>query len=225
VGTWLPEPVLTGEEPVMERSVALSESLSMAFLVVLEALSPVERAVFLLREVFDYEYAEIAAIVEKSEENCRQIFARARKHLDAGRPRFEAPSAKRDELARRFLAACENGRLEDLVDLLAADATFVGDGGGKATATVRPVLGRERVARLMHSLFGRRRYVGVHARAATVNGAPGILFLDGDDRLVSVMAVEVHDGRVQAIRSVVNPEKLGHLGYALSDLTKLPRRG
>jgi RNA polymerase sigma-70 factor (ECF subfamily) len=224
VGEWLPEPVVGGKEPNVERNVALAESLSMAFLVVLEALSPVERAVFLLREVFDYGYDEIAVIVEKTEENCRQIFIRARRHLEAGRPRFEAPTAKHEDLARRFLAACEDGRLDELVALLAADATFHGDGGGKATATVNPVLGRERVARLMHGLFGRRAALGVHARATTVNGQPGVLFLDGDDRLISVMALEIRDGAVQAIRSVVNPEKLGHLGFELSDLTRLPRR-
>lgn len=224
VGEWLPEPVLTGKEAAVERSAELAESLSMAFLVVMEALSPVERAVFLLREVFDYEYAEIAAIVEKSEENCRQIFARARRHLEAGRPRYEAPSGKREDLARRFIAACEDGRMDDLVDLLAADALFVGDGGGQATATIRPVSGRDRVSRLMHGLFARRHRYGIHAREAVVNGEPGLLFLDGQDRLVSVMAFEIHDGRIHAIRSVVNPHKLGHLGYPLSDLTKLPRR-
>jgi len=224
VGSWLPEPIVTEKEPAMERNLELAESLSMAFLVVLEALSPVERAVFLLREVFDYGYDEIASIVEKTEENCRQIFTRAKRHLEAGRPRFEPSSEEHAALARRFFAACEDGRLDDLVALLAEDATFHGDGGGKATATVNPILGRDRVGRLMASLFARRRPLGIHARAVEVNGEPGILFLDGEDRLISVMAVEIRDGAVRAIRTVVNPDKLGHLGFALSDLTRLPRR-
>src|ERR1043166_8337203 len=161
VGEWLPEPLVEEREPGVARRLENVDSVSMAFLLILETLSPVERAVFLLREVFDYDYDEIAAIVEKSPENCRQIFARAKRHIEARKPRFEPSREQRDELARRFFAASERGDLAGLVDLLAADATFYGDGGGKATAVMQPVLGSDRVARLMLSLFTRGRTLGV----------------------------------------------------------------
>jgi Sigma-70, region 4 len=136
-------------------------------------LSPIERAVFLLREVFDYDYKEIAEIVEKTEDNCRQIFGRAKRHIEAGKPRFEAPVQKRDDLARRFFSACQAGNLQDLLDLLATDAAFYGDGGGKATAILQPVLGRERVARLVHGLFMKGKEIGIRLQLVEVNGQPG----------------------------------------------------
>jgi RNA polymerase sigma-70 factor (ECF subfamily) len=221
VGFWLPEPVIGDREPEAARHVEIAESLSMAFLLLLETLSPVERAVFLLREVFEYEYDEIAKIVCKAEENCRQLFARAKRHIDAGKPRFETSPERRDELARRFFAACETGNIEDLVELLAADVTVYGDGGGKATATLQPVNGRERVARLLHSFFVKGWQIRVQVRPATVNGQPGALVLDSQERLISVMALDISDGAVQAVRSVVNPDKLRHLG-PLSDAARLP---
>jgi RNA polymerase sigma-70 factor (ECF subfamily) len=202
VGTWLPEPVLDHKEPSMVRQTELAESLSMAFLLILEALSPVERAAFLLREVFDYDYEEISQIVEKTEDNCRQIFARAKRHIEAGKPRFEASLERRDDLARRFFSACQAGDLHDLLDLLATDAAFFGDGGGKATAILQPVHGRDRVAKLL-------------CRP---------MVLDAQDRLINVLALDVAEGAIRSIRSVVNPEKLQHLG-PLSDLTRLPLRG
>jgi RNA polymerase sigma-70 factor, ECF subfamily len=225
VGIWLPEPLVDGHgqgsESVIE-GIETKDTVSMALLALLERLSPIERGVFILREAFDVEFGEIARIVEKSEDNCRQIFHRAKHRVQDGRPRFEASVAKRDELARRFLAACQEGDLDSLVALLAEDVTFQGDGGGKAAAVIRPVLGRERVARFLTSLFGKGKYVGIRAKPSVVNGQPGALLLDGGDRLVSVFSIDVIDGRVQSLRSVVNPEKLRHLG-ATSELTKLPR--
>jgi RNA polymerase sigma-70 factor (ECF subfamily) len=223
VGSWLPEPVVEEREPEAVRHAELSESLSMAFLLVLETLSPIERAVFLLREVFDYEYGDIAAIVEKAEDNCRQIFARAKQRIELGKPRFQSSRAKRDELARRFLTACEAGDLNGLVQLLAADATFYGDGGGKVPIAVRqPVHGSERVARLLHGIVFKRRLLGVHLRAVDVNGQPGAMMLDSENRLINVFALDIVGDVVQSIRSVINPDKLRHLG-PLSDLARSPR--
>jgi len=223
VGPWLPEPVIQEGEPAMARQMEMAESVSMAFMLVLEALSPVERAVFLLREVFDYSYEEIAQIVEKSEENCRQIFARAKRHIDAGKRRFEASPAKRDEIAREFFAACERGELDGLVRLLAADAAFYGDGGGKAAAITQPVVGADRVARLMAGIFAKFGSSGIRMVRVEVNGQPGAKFVDRDDRVVGVCSLDTAEGKVQCVRSVVNPEKLRHLG-PVSDLLRLPRR-
>ncbi len=223
VGSWLPEP-LVGESPASSPidHAEMAESLSMAFLLLLERLSPVERAVFLLREVFDYEYVEIARIVAKSEDNCRQLFARAKRRIDEGKPRFEASAEKRDALASRFFEACESGGLDALVAMLAADAVFYGDGGGKAAAVKGPVDGSDRVAKLMQGLFAKARQVGARAKRATVNGQPGAMFFDPDDRLVSVFALEIADGVVRSIRAVINPDKLAHLG-PVSDLALLRR--
>ena len=217
VGEWLPEPI------VGPSDIEITEDISMAFVMVLERLSPVERAVFLLREVFDYGYDEISGIVEKSAENCRQIFVRAKRHVEAGKPRFEASSEKRDDLARRFLAACQGGALDDLVQLLAADATFYGDGGGKVTAVMRPVRGRDRVARLLRGFFQKGDEMGARLRPVLVNGEPGYMAFDAADRLISVAAIDIVDGQIWAIRSVVNPDKLAHLG-PLSEVTRLPAR-
>lgn len=212
VGSWLPEPVIDEGEPAAARDVEMAESLSMAFLLVLETLSPVERAVFLLREVFDYRYDEISRIVQKSEENCRQIFTRAKRHVEAGKPRFEASREKRDELAQRFLAACQDGALEDLVHLLAADAVFYGDGGGKAAAVSQPIRGCDQVARLLRNIFAKGQSIGGRLQRTDVNGQPGAMFLDKQDRLVAVIELDIADGAVQSIRAVVNPDKLRHLG-------------
>src|SRR6185312_9077389 len=153
VGPWLPEPLVVDESADVARAAEVADSLSMAFLVLLERLAPVERAVFLLREVFDYDFAEIADVVGKSEDNTRQILVRARRRVDAERPRFEASRAERDALAERFFAAAREGDLDGLVEMLAADATFTGDGGGKATAFPRPIDGRDRVAKLVAGIF------------------------------------------------------------------------
>jgi RNA polymerase sigma-70 factor (ECF subfamily) len=205
-GPWLPAPLVDAVGP------GTRESLSMALLVLLETLSPVERAVFVLREAFDYDYDEIATIVEKSEQNCRQIFTRAKRHIEARKPRFEASRQKRDDLARRFFAACDAGNLDELVRLLAADATFVGDNGGRPGAVIRPpVTGSDRVVRLMAGFFAIGRRSGGHLELVDVNGQPGALGFDGENRLVVVMTLDIVDETVTTIRSVVSPEKLRHL--------------
>jgi RNA polymerase sigma-70 factor (ECF subfamily) len=224
VGPWLPEPLVAGTEADVAEHAEMADSLSMAFLVLLESLSPVERAVFLLREVFEYGYDEIAQIVDKSEVNCRQIFARARHAVEASRPRFEPSRGQRDELARRFFAACEGGDMDGLLELLTADAAFVGDGGGKAQAFPAPLAGRERIARVMVGLFRRGATLGASMRPAEVNGQPGAVTFDAEGRVVNVFILEIADGHVQTIRSVVNPDKLGHLG-PVSDVGRLPQRG
>ena len=212
VGTWLPEPLLTDPATDANVQAETADSLSMAFLVLLESLSPVERAVFLLREVFDYRYEEIAAVVGKSEENCRQIAVRARRQVDAKKPRFEASRRRREELARRFFEAVGDGALEGLTRLLAADVVSYSDGGGKASAFPHPMRGRERVARVL-LLFGEwRAQLGAERmRLAEVNGQPGAVFLGHDGRAVLVVSLDIAEGLVQTIRAVCNPEKLGHL--------------
>ena len=223
VGTWLPEPVVADLRESPEQMAELSDSLSMAFLVLLESLSPVERAVFLLREVFDYSYEDIAQIVDKSEANCRQIFGRARQHLAAHRSRYEASTEHSDALLRSFLAAAHDGNLDQLVDLLAADVVFCGDGGGKATAVRQPLYGRDRVASFVLALFEQGHRLGVTVEPVLVNGGPGIITHDPDGRIISVLSLEVLDGVIQTVRGVVNPDKLQHLG-PVSDMARIRRR-
>src|ERR671936_25821 len=212
VGTWLPEPLLTDPAPDAFQHAATADSLSMAFLVLLESLSPVERAVFLLREVFDYGYDEIARVVGKSEANCRQLYVRARRHIDEGKPRFNASREQREKLARRFLAAAEEGDLEALERMLVDDVVVYGDGGGKAPSWPRPIVGRRRVSRLMAGVLAQAREYAATWRMTEVNGQPGVMFLDSEGRIGSVMSVDVADGVIQTIRSVINPDKLAHLG-------------
>ncbi|MDX6701558.1 MAG: hypothetical protein QOF26_1784 [Baekduia sp.] len=225
VGEWLPEPLLTGPGAGADVVAAaeLSDSLSMAFLVVLERLSPVERAVLLLRDVFDYGFEEIAPIVGKSEANCRQIAVRARRHVEAARPRFEPDPATRDALAERFLAAARDGDLDGLVALLAEDAVFTGDGGGKATAFPQPLVGAAAIAHAVRALFAQAARRGFTVALAAVNGQPGWVARDAEGAVISVMALDIAGGRVAGIRSVVNPDKLGHLG-PVSDAARRPRR-
>ena len=170
---------------------------------------------FLLREVFDYGYDEIARIVDRTEDNCRQLYVRARRHVDEGRPRFEASRKQRDELVERFFAAAERGDLAALEEMLAADVVVYGDGGGEgavlAEADLRTRARREADRRNGQAGEGTRR----RARAAHVNGQPGVMFLDDEDRIGAVMSVDVADGFVQAIRGVTNPDKLAHLGPVL----------
>jgi RNA polymerase sigma-70 factor, ECF subfamily len=207
-GTWLPEPLLTDTESDGGRHADTADSLSMAFLVLLESLGPIERAVFLLREVFDYDYDEIAAVVGKSEDNCRQIAVRARRQVEAKKPRFEASRKKREELSRRFFDAVLAGDTEGLIGLLAADVVAYGDGGGKAPAFPRPVYGREKVTRL----FLRAKRLDVASvHPVEVNGQPGALLFDPEGRLVVVVSLDIADGLVQTVRAVSNPEKLQHL--------------
>jgi RNA polymerase sigma-70 factor (TIGR02957 family) len=234
VGAWLPEPLVAGDlapvDPVAPQALLgpaeaaeMSDSLSMAFLVLLESLSPTERAVFLLHEVFGYDYREIAEITGKSEPNCRQIFARARRHVDEGKPRFEASREQRDEVARRFFAAAGGGDLGGLLELLAPDVTIIGDGGGKGQALREPLYGPERVARFMLGVFRRAQKQGAYGVPARVNGQPGVVAYDAKGRVVSVIALDIAGGLVQAVRSVVNPDKLQHLGPT-SDLYLRPNR-
>ena len=211
VGTWLPEPLVTEEQDVEQHAVT-ADSLSMAFLVLLESLSPVERAVFLLREVFEYAYDEISTIVGKSEDNCRQIAVRARRQVEARKPRFDASRERREELARRFFEAVANGDQAGLVDLLAADVVVYADGGGKAAAFPRPVHGRERVVRLLLGPTARGGRVEVAGlRAVSINGQPGALLLDPAGRPVVAISLDIADDLVQTVRAISNPEKLRHL--------------
>jgi RNA polymerase sigma-70 factor (ECF subfamily) len=224
VGQWLPEPLLTDDSaPDAAAYAEAADSLSMAFLVLLESLTPVERAVFLLREVFDYGYDEIARIVDRTEGNCRQLYVRARRHVDEGRPRFEASLRQRDELVHRFFAAAERGDLTALEEMLAADVVVYGDGGGKAPSWPKPIYGRERVAKLIAGTLEQAREFGVTLRAVHINGQPGVMFLDDEDRVGAVMSVDVADGLVQTIRGVTNPDKLEHLG-PVSDAREVLRR-
>jgi len=203
VGPWLPEPVLTDSRPD-------DESVSMALLVTLEALTPVERAVFLLHDVFDYGYDEIAEIVGKTRENCRQLAVRARRHVEARRPRFEPSREQREALAARFFEAIRDGDLDGLVELLAEDAVATGDGGGKAAARRTPLHGGEKIARFMLGLMRiavRDRY---EFDFREVNGRPGALIRQ-DGRVVSALSLEIADGKVTEFLSVANPDKLGHL--------------
>ena len=221
VGEWLPEPLVTSPEEDPARQAEMADSLSLAFLVLLENLSPEQRAVFLLREVFDYPYDRIAEIVGKREDNVRQLAGRARRHVEEGRSRFEASREQRDELARRFLAASQDGDLEALETLLADDVVLHGDGGGKAPALARPLHGRARVARtLLAWMKATVRFGGVSLRPVEVNGQPGAMSFDPEGRLINVLALDIADGQIQAIRSVVNPDKLRHLG-PLADLGEL----
>jgi RNA polymerase sigma-70 factor (ECF subfamily) len=213
VGQWLPEPLLTDDgagDPAARAE--QTDSVSMAFLLLLERLSPVERAVFLLHDVFGYGYDEIATIVDKSEANCRQLAHRARRHVQSDRPRFEPSPQARDELAARFFAAVTDGDLDGLVELLAADVTVYGDGGGKAPQWMVPIVGADRVARVFAALGPQMVEVGVRLELRRVNGQPGAIVRDREGRLVNVFVLDIADGLVQAIRSVINPDKLRHLG-------------
>jgi RNA polymerase sigma-70 factor (ECF subfamily) len=213
VGEWLPEPIVTDGEDDPARHAETADSLSLAMLVLLESLSPEQRAVLLLHDVFDYGYPQIAAIVGKSEDNVRQLASRARRHVEQGRPRFQTTREQRDELARRFFRATEQGDLAGLESLLAHDVQLTGDGGGKAPALARTLRGRSPVARiLMGWLSPETRLPGIRLRPTEVNGGPGMLVFDDRRRLVAVTALEIADGEIKAIRSVANPDKLGHLG-------------
>jgi RNA polymerase sigma-70 factor, ECF subfamily len=211
-GPWLPEPLLTDpyQDPV--RSAELADSVSMAALLLLERLSPLERAVFVLREVFGFGFPEIAPAVGRSEAACRQLAVRARRHMDAGRPRFAADRKERDELAARFFDALREGEVEGLRELLAADVQLVGDGGGKAPLLASHTIGPENVARVLAVLLPQFARIGVVLEPHEVNGQPGAIFRDRDGKVLSTLALDILGGRIQTIRSVVNPDKLGHVG-------------
>ncbi|MFI6944281.1 RNA polymerase sigma-70 factor [Streptomyces sp. NPDC050418] len=230
VGEWLPEPLLSDPYEDPARAAELSDSVSVAALLLLERLSPLERAVFVLREVFGFGYAEVAEAVGRTEAACRQLSVRARKHMDEGRTRFDADRAAREELAARFFAALREGKVEGLQELLAADVQVVGDGGGKAPQLARFLEGAEKVARLLAGAFPPILAVGTIVDVQEINGQPGALFRDRDGKVAVAMTLDIVDGRVAAIRSVINPDKLGHLGpladvWALKDEWNRKRRG
>jgi RNA polymerase sigma-70 factor (ECF subfamily) len=212
VGPWLPEPLLTDPYQDPERSAELADSVSMAALLLLERLSPLERAVFVLREVFGFGFPEVASAVGRSEAACRQLAVRARRHMDAGRPRFEADRRERDALATRFFGALREGDVEGLRELLAADAALAGDGGGKSPALARSVIGAGKVARLLASIFPWLVSIDVTLEQHEVNGQPGAIFRDRDGKVLFTLTLDVLDGQIQTIRSVNNPDKLSHLG-------------
>ncbi|HEY7987761.1 MAG TPA: RNA polymerase sigma-70 factor [Lapillicoccus sp.] len=212
VGEWFPEPLLDDPYEDPQRSAELADSVSMAALLLLERLTPLERAVFVLREVFAFPYPEVAAAVGRSEAACRQLAARARRHVDLGRPRFDADRRERDELAARFFDALKDGDVDALRELLAADVQMVGDGGGKAPAFARAVVGADNVARVLATAFPAMAAIEATVQQHDVNGQPGAVLRDSSDRVVGTMSLDVLDGRIQTIRSVANPDKLGHLG-------------
>jgi RNA polymerase sigma-70 factor (ECF subfamily) len=213
VGEWLPEPIVTDGVDDPARQAEMADSLSLAMLVLLESLSPEQRAVLLLRDVFDYGYDEIAGIVGKSEANVRQLASRARSHVEEGRPRFQTSREQREALAARFFAAVQEGDVAGLEALLANDVVLTGDGGGKVPALARQLRGRSRVARaLLNWIRVGSRIPGATLRPVEVNGTPGALLLDGESRLVGVWALEFAGGEIVALNSIVNPDKLGHLG-------------
>ena len=207
VGPWLPEPLLTAEGPA--TALEQSESITMAFLLLLEQLSPVERAVFLLREVFDYSYAEVAEIVDKSEVNCRQIFARARQHLNQNRPRFGTPPDQQQRLLHRFLAALEEGNVDGLTDVLGEDVRMWSDGGGRVTAARKPILGRDHVVRFLAGL-ARLRPETLSITVAPINGAASLL-LDVEGKLYGVWHFSFEEDEIVGIYAILNPDKLNHL--------------
>ena len=224
VGEWLPEPLVASADDDPARKAEIADSLSLAFLVLLESLSPEQRAAFLLREVFDEPYDRIAEIVGTSEQNARQLATRARRHVEERRPRFEASREQREELATRFFAAAEEGDLQGLEELLAHDVVFRGDGGGKApaarTCDPRPRQGGARAGR--RGCAPLARFGGFDLRREEVNGQPGALFFDREGRLISVMILDVAEGQIQGVNSIVNPDKLRHLG-PVADLRALLR--
>jgi RNA polymerase sigma-70 factor (TIGR02957 family) len=222
VGDWLPEPLVASADEDPAHKAEIADSLSLAFLVVLESLSPEQRAAYLLREVFDEPYERIAEIVGTSEQNARQLATRARRHVAERRPRFEASREQREELATRFFAAAEQGDLEGLEELLAHDVVLRGDGGGKAPALKRAVHGRARAARTLVAGLRALTRFGITSRREEVNGQPGALFFDRERGLIAVMTLDVADGQIQGVNSIVNPDKLRHLG-PVGDLEALRR--
>jgi RNA polymerase sigma-70 factor (ECF subfamily) len=224
VGDWLPEPIITDgpEDPAWQAEMA--DSLSLAVLVLLESLTPEQRAVLVLHDVFDYGYAEVAEIVGKSEDNVRQLASRARRHVEERRPRYRSTREQRDELARRFFAAAAEGDLSGLEALLAHDVELRGDGGGKVPALAHTMQGRSRVAavlaRAVRTIAG---VPGVSWQLVEVNSGAGALFLDGQEKLIGVMALDIAGGRITSVQGIVNPDKLTHLG-PVADLNAIVER-
>jgi RNA polymerase sigma-70 factor (TIGR02957 family) len=212
VGEWFPEPLLGDPYQDPERSAELADSVSMAALLLLERLSPLERAVFVLREVFGFGFGEIASAVGRSEAACRQLAVRARRHMEAGRPRFEADRSVREELASRFLQALEEGDVDGLRELLAADVVLISDGGGKAPTLPSAVVGAENVTRLLAAVAPQFAQIGLVIEPQEINAQAGAIVRDRRGWVLSVMVLDITDGQIQTVRSVINPDKLKHLG-------------
>ena len=212
VGPWFPEPLVNDPYEDPQRSAELADSVSMAAMLLLERLTPLERAVFVLREVFGFGFPEIASAVERSEAACRQLAVRARRHVDAGRPRFEADRREREKLAAQFFGALREGDVDGLRDLLAADVQLAGDGGGKAPALARSIIGAEKVARTLASFLPWLVRIDVTLEPREINGQPGAIFRDRDHKVLFTLTLDVLDGQIQTIRSVSNPDKLRHVG-------------
>jgi RNA polymerase sigma factor (sigma-70 family) len=212
VGPWLPDPLVDEMAPDVVQTAELAESLSTAFLVLLETLSPRERAVFLLHDVLDYDYPTIAEVVGTTEANCRQIAVRARRRVAIGEPRFETSPEERDRLVERFLAVSQQGDVEALVEMLAGDAVFVGDGGAKGNGLARPIAGGKQVGRLVVGFVRRLAAAQVSLRPVHVGAQPAVLLVDAQGRVGGVWSLRVVGGLVREIHGVVNPDKLGHLG-------------
>ncbi len=212
VGNWFPEPLLNDPYSDPARSAELAGSVSMAALLLLERLSPLERAVFVLREVFGFGFPQIASTVNRSESACRQLAMRARRHMEAGRPRFEADRRERDKLAARFFGALREGDVGGLRELLAADAQMIADGGGKAPQWGKGIVGADKVARVLASTFPLFVRIGGDLEPHQVNGQPGAIFRDRDHKVLNTWTLDILDGQIQTIRTVLNPDKLGHVG-------------
>jgi RNA polymerase sigma-70 factor (ECF subfamily) len=212
VGNWFPEPLM--EDPYSDpaRTAELADSLSTASLLLLERLSPAERAVFVLREVFAFDFTDIAAAVGRSEAACRQLAVRARAHMTAGRPRFEADRRERQELADRFFDALADGDVDGLQELLAGDVLMVGDSGGKAPLWGKGIAGAANVCRVLVALFPAVAALHGSVERHELNGQPGAIFRDRDGRIINTWTIDIADGRIQAIRAMLNPDKLAHLG-------------
>jgi RNA polymerase sigma-70 factor, ECF subfamily len=209
MGVWLPEPLLVANQPSPASRAELADSLTNAFLLLLEKLSPAERAVFLLREVFQYDYDEVSRIIGKSEANCRQMLSRAREHLASHSPRFPAERAETENLVQEFLAACSEGDTDGLMALLTKDVAMYSDGGGKVAAALRPIFGADKVSRFLVSV-SQRLPEGLEVRFANLNAEQGVLLFVGGKVQYS-MTFEIGDGRIRGIYIVGNPDKLKHL--------------
>ncbi|MFF2936879.1 RNA polymerase sigma-70 factor [Streptomyces mirabilis] len=212
VGPWFPEPLITDPYEDPAHSAELADTLSMASLLLLERLSPLERAVFVLREVFAFGFPDIASAVGRSEAACRQLAVRARRHMDAGRPRFEADRKEREKLAERFFDALQEGNIDGLRELLAGDVSLVGDGGGKAPQWARGFFGADHVSQVLATLLLPFIQIGGVVERHQVNGQPGAIFRDPDGKVLNTWTLDILDGRIQTIRTVSNPDKLGHMG-------------
>jgi RNA polymerase sigma-70 factor (ECF subfamily) len=223
VGEWLPEPLLVDPDPGPAAHAEMGDALSLAFLVLLENLSPIERAVFLLHDVFGYAYKEIADVVEKSEDNCRQIALRARRSIDAGRPRFDPSLEERRRVAEQFFAALQ-GEASDIAAVLSEDVVMHGDGGGKAPALARAVRGADRVGRLWANFAKQGLRVRATINPAIVNGQPGAVLRTATGEVISVVSLVIADGKVTEIHSIVNPDKLRHVGD-VANVAELLREG